>query len=457
MKGFFKQALSPLEQLLEGMNAAGDWFSRETHRFTITGLSRSGKSMLFTSLMTILKYRSEEQYQCLPLLKRLPVELVDAMWLEPLDDFPMFPIEEHIASLEKGEWPAPTEDVYGFKMVVRLRQTSQFKKYVFPYTQIVFEFIDYPGEWITDLPMLGKTYAQWSDSSLAQQLTEPQRFYAQKWHSTLEKFDFDVPPEGAAANELVIAYREYLLKAKAAGIAMLQPGSFLLDGSGFDWRGQGFTPLPSKISSDIDHPWTKYFSQQFAHFQSSWLQPLRESTFRESDKQIILIDLFEGLNHSRQHLAQLKETLSHLADVFVYGESSWFAKTVLRKKEIGKVAFVATKSDLIPEGYKPQLLSLLKDVSAGATAKLSRDNVAYEHFLVSAIKTTDEGSHESALRYTNGNKVYTEANFEPVPDSIRAMSEDEHYPALQASVPNDYLPRILKGRGLDKLFQFLLG
>ncbi|MEG3765216.1 YcjX family protein, partial [Alteromonas sp. 14N.309.X.WAT.G.H12] len=447
MKGFFKQALSPLEQLLDGVKDAGDWFSRETHRFTITGLSRSGKSMLFTSLMTILKYRSEEQYQCLPLLKRLPVELVDAMWLEPLDDFPMFPIEEHMASLDKGEWPAPTEDVYGFKMVVRLRQTSQLKKYLFPHTQIVFEFIDYPGEWITDLPMLGKTYAQWSDSSLAQQLTEPQRFYAQQWHSTLEKFDFDVPPEGEAAHELVTSYREYLLKAKAAGIAMLQPGSFLLDGSGFDWRAQGFTPLPSKISSDIDHPWTKYFSQQFTHFQSSWLQPLRESTFRESDKQIILIDLFEGLNHSRQHLGQLKETLSHLADVFVYGESSWFAKTVLRKKEIGKVAFVATKSDLIPEGYKPQLLSLLKDVSAGATAKLSRDNVAYEHFLVSAIKTTDEGRHDTALRYTNKNKVYTEANFEPVPDSIRGMSEDEHYPTLQVTVPNDYLPRILKGRG----------
>ncbi|MBU2979933.1 YcjX family protein [Alteromonas sp. C1M14] len=457
MKGIFKQVLSPLEQLLDGMTAAGDWFSRETHRFTITGLSRSGKSMLFTSLMTILKYRSEEQYQCLPLLKRLPVELVDAMWLEPLDDFPMFPIEQHMASLENGEWPAPTEDVYGFKMVVRLRQTSQLKKHLFPHTHVVFEFIDYPGEWITDLPMLGKFYTQWSDSSLAQQLTEPQRFYAQQWHKTLEAFDFDVPPDSQAVFTLVSAYREYLLKAKAAGIAMLQPGSFLLDGSGFEWREHGFTPLPTKISSDIDHPWTKHFTEQFQHFQTSWLQPLRDSTFRESDKQIILIDLFEGLNHSRQHLGQLKETLSHLADVFVYGESSWFTKTLLRKKEIGKVAFVATKSDLIPDGFKPELLSLLKDVSAGATAKLSRDGVAFEHFLVSAIKATDEGRHDAALRYTNANKVYTEVNFEPVPASIRSMAEDEHYPALQVPVPNDYLPRMLKGRGLDKLFQFLLG
>lgn len=457
MKAFLQNVLSPLEPLLDSIGNAGDWFSREHHRFTITGLSRSGKSMLFTSLMTILKYRSEEQYQCLPLLKRLPMELVESMWLEPLDDFPMFPIDDHIASLSNGMWPAPTENVYGFKMVVRLRQTGTFRKHLFPHTSIVFEFIDYPGEWITDLPMLGKQYAQWSDSSLAQQMTEPQKFYAKRWHHTLDNTDFDMPPSDDSVQTLVAAYRDYLLAAKAAGIAMLQPGSFLLEGSGFNWQQQGFTPLPAKVTSDINHPWTKLFTSHFQTFQQSWLQPLRESTFRESDKQIILVDLFEGLNHSKQHLAQLKETLSHLADVFVYGESGWFAKKVLRKKEIGKVAFVATKTDLIPDSFKPQLLHLLQDVSSGATAKLSRDGVPFEHFLVSAIQATDAGSKDNRLRYINQHKQYAEVTFEPLPESIKAMQPDEHYPTLKASVPGDYLPRMLNGRGLDKLFQFLLG
>ncbi|MDO6475421.1 YcjX family protein [Alteromonas sp. 1_MG-2023] len=456
MKSFLKNVLSPLEPLLDGMTSAGDWFTRENHRFTITGLSRSGKSMLFTSLMTILKYRSEHQYQCLPLLKHLPAELVDSMWLEPVDDFPLFPIDDHIASLEKGEWPAPTENVYAFKMVVRLKQTGQFKKYLFPHTHVVFEFIDYPGEWITDLPMAGKTFAQWSDSALAQQMTDPQRFYAKDWHHTLEQFDFDSDPTPEAMLTLTSSYRDYLKQAKKAGIAMLQPGSFLLDGSGFNWRETGFTPLPAKISSDITHPWTKSFNARFSEFQQDWLKPLRAGTFREADKQIILVDLFEGLNHSKQHLAQLKETLSHLADVFVYGEQDWFSKHVLRKQEIGKVAFVATKSDLIPDAEKPQLLALLKDVCGGATAKLEREDVPYEHFLVSAIQATDEGSRPGALRYTNKHKQYVEVQFEPLPARIKGMSADEHYPALYPPVPADYLPRMLNGRGLDKLFQFLL-
>ncbi len=456
MKSFLKNVLSPLEPLLESMNSAGDWFTREHHRFTITGLSRSGKSMLFTSLMTILKYRSEQQYQCLPLLKYLPMELVDSMWLEPIDDFPLFPIDEHTASLEAGNWPRPTENVYGFKMVVRLKQTHQLKRYLFPHTHVVFEFIDYPGEWITDLPMLGREYAQWSDSALAQQMTDPQRFYAQAWHALLERVDFDAEPTPEAMQTLTEGYREYLLNAKKAGIAMLQPGSFLLDGSGFNWRESGFTPLPAKITSDITHPWTKAFTLNFTLFQKEWLQPLRKSTFREADRQIILIDLFEGLNHSKQHLAQLKETLSHLADVFVYGEPDWFSKHVLRKNEIGRVAFVATKTDLVPESEKQHLLSLLKDVSGGATAKLARDGVDFEHFLVSAMQVTDEGSKPASLRYTNKHKQYVEVQFEPVPDAIKAMSADEHYPALKPPVPADYLPRMLNGRGLDKLLQFLL-
>ena len=49
-----------------------------------------------------------------------------------------------------------------------------------------------------------------------------------------------------------------------------------------------------------------------------------------------------------------------------------------------------------------------------------------------------------------------EVQFEPVPDAIKAMSADEHDPTLSPHVPADYLPRMLNGRGLDKLLQFLL-
>lgn len=449
---------TPLKQVVgKSREQFDDWFVKDTHRFTITGLSRSGKSMLFTSLMTILKYRTEEQYNCLPLLAYLPPENVEYMKVEPLDGYTMFPVEEHLTDLEQLKWPSPTEQVYGFKLVVRLKQTHKLRKHLLPHTDVVFEFIDYPGEWLTDLPMLQVGYQQWSDSTWAQQASEPQLSFAAGWHDYVKQFDFEQPPTTCAIQELVSAYRGYLSAAKQAGISMLQPGSFLLADSGFDWRNHGFTPLPVKVSGDPTNPWGVLFSQRYEHFQTAWLTPLKQSTFKETDKQIILVDLFAGLNHSKQHLLQLKETITHLADTFVYGNPNWFERKIKGKQAIGKVAFVGTKMDLLPRGQQANMQSLLEQVCAGAVAKLQDKPISFEHFLLCAIQATDAGSSEDALRYTNTSGQYVEASFEAIPAKIEDMEKGEHFPMLMAKVPEDFLPRMLSGQGVDRLFQFLLG
>lgn len=144
-----KNIAALLDKTLAAASLTGDKladvFSKETHRFTITGLSRSGKSMLFTSLITMLKSRSEEGYACLPLLRYLPPSQVLDMRVEPLDGYKAFPHQENVAALAQGQWPSATEEAYGFKLVVRLKQTATFKKHLLPHTDVVFEFIDYQG------------------------------------------------------------------------------------------------------------------------------------------------------------------------------------------------------------------------------------------------------------------------------------------------------------------------
>lgn len=434
-----------------------DVFSKETHRFTITGLSRSGKSMLFTSLVTMLKSRSEEGYACLPLLRYLPPSQVLDIRVEPIEGYKVFPQLDNLAALEQGQWPAATEEAYGFKLIVRLKQTASLTRHIIPHTDVVFEFIDYPGEWITDIPMLSKTYAQWSDSAWAQLSSGPQQYFAEGWKQVVNGFDFEQAPSASRIQQLVQAYRQYLIDAKKQGISLLQPGSFLLESSDFDWQAFGFTPLPSSITSDVSHPWYKAFDKHFVTFQQQWLAPLKQSIFKETDKQIILVDLFEGLNHSRQHLYQLKETLSHLADTFVYGQSGWFSRTVLKKEQIGKVAFVATKADLIPLNQRDNLLSLLTQITEGARARFDDKPIQFEHFLVSAMQVTDEGSNDSAIRYTDSQGRYVESTFESVPRTLKEMEEGAHFPVPQAQVPRDYKARILAGKGVDRLLQFLLG
>ena len=432
-------------------------FNKETHRFTITGLSRSGKSMLFTSLITMLKSRSEEGYACLPLLRYLPPSQVLDMRIEPIEGYKPFPHLQNITDLENGQWPKATEEAFGFKLVVRLKETASLKRHVLPHSDVVFEFIDYPGEWVTDIPMLSKTYAHWSDSAWAQLSSGPQQYFASQWKAFVNQFDFEQEPTEQRIKLLVNAYRDYLIDAKANGISLLQPGSFLLESSDFDWQAFGFTPLPSSITSDVSHPWFKIFDKHFSKFQSRWLTPLKQSIFKETDKQIILVDLFEGLNHSRQHLYQLKETLSHLADTFVYGQSTWFSRNVLKKEQIGKVAFVATKSDLVPVSQRANLLNLLTQITEGARARFDDKPIQFEHFLVSSMQVTDDGSNEDAIRYQDTDGRYVESMFEPIPSTLKEMEEGSHFPVPDVSVPNDFKARILAGKGVDRLLQFLLG
>ena len=36
-----------------------------------------------------------------------------------------------------------------------------------PTARLTLDIVDYPGEWLLDLPLLDKSYAQWSAESLA--------------------------------------------------------------------------------------------------------------------------------------------------------------------------------------------------------------------------------------------------------------------------------------------------
>ncbi|MCS5578227.1 MAG: YcjX family protein, partial [Alteromonas macleodii] len=299
--------------------------------------------------------------------------------------------------------------------------------------------------------------AHWSDSAWAQLSSGPQQYFANQWKAFVNQFDFEQEPTEQRIQLLVNAYRDYLVDAKANGISLLQPGSFLLESSDFDWQAFGFTPLPSSITSDVSHPWFKIFDKHFAKFQSGWLTPLKQSIFKETDKQIILVDLFEGLNHSRQHLYQLKETLSHLADTFVYGQSTWFSRNVLKKEQIGRVAFVATKSDLVPVSQRANLLNLLTQITEGARARFDGKPIQFEHFLVSSMQVTDEGSNDDAIRYKDTDGRYVESTFEPIPSTLKEMEEGSHFPVPDVSVPSDFKARILAGKGVDRLLQFLLG
>lgn len=457
IKSLLKTLSSSLEEFANhGIDSIEEFVSRETHHVIITGLSRSGKSMFFTTLMSLFGQRVNGTTDHLPLLSSLPLELIESFDLRPIKGEEVFPLNDCLEKLQNGQWPASTDQVYGFELVLRLRQTNSLKRLVSQSNETVFRFYDYPGEWLTDLPMLNKDFVQWSDSAWSQQFNPPQKFYAQDWQGYVEQFDFDLSPENSRVEEYIQNFRYYLQIAKDNGISLLQPGSMLVDTHGFHWEQNGFAPLPSSVSSDPEHPWTQLFTENFEQFKTLWLKPLQETYFSKADKQIIMLDLHEGLSHSRAHLNQLKETISNLANSFVYGANKWYKPKILFGEQISKVAFVASKSDLIPMAQQANFLSLLQEITGGVRAHLKDHNVDFQHFLVSAIQVTDPGEGENCLRFTDTNGDYQEWELEPLPCSLKELETNQTYPVIPAAVPKDVLNRMTHAQGIDRLIEYLI-
>ncbi len=457
MMSIVKKLSKNLEALAEySTDRLDSFFNRQDYSIIITGLSRSGKSMLFTSLMTLLREQGPSRFDALPLLKKLPKDLFSTFELKPILGEECFPFDESLERLQLGKWPKATEEIYGFELVVTLRPNSFFSKTLNLKDKIVFRFYDYPGEWLTDLPMLDKTYRTWSDSAWSQQLNPPQKQFARVFQDYVDGFDFHQIPTPELIGHYVAAFKYYLESAKKGGISLLQPGAMLIDNQKIDLIHRGFAPLPSRISSDPSHPWTQCFTAHFEDFQTLWLIPLKEAYFSKADKQIILVDLLEGLNHSQDHLNQLKESISNLASNFVYAAEKWYKPKFLSQDEISKVAFVATKMDLLPPSQHNNALALLQELTTGVRAHLKDQEVEFQHFVVSALQATNPGEQNDSLQFLNGYGQTEQWEFDPLPRSIAELQRGEHYPMIECQVPKDVVNRIYHAQGIDRLMNYLL-
>jgi len=427
-----------------------------TKHIVVTGLSRSGKSTLFTSLMAQLMQRAQGKTtrDSLPFLTALPADRIESVSLYAVDDVPFFPYQQNMQALVARQWPAPTTNITAFTLEIRLRRSNALIQKALSDERIRFMIYDYPGEWLMDLPMIHKSYLDWSAQVLAQQQSEPQLSLAKDWQQTLTRFDFDTPPLPERVNALVDAYRQYLIQAKADGVSILQPGALLLPPDDYDWINHGFCPLPSKITCDKGHPWFVLFNQQYQQFVKQWLEPLNETFFSHADKQIMLLDPLEGLHYGRDYLAEMKEAMSHLTSSFVYGKRHWYER-LNKKTKIAQVAFVASKADLIPHAEYQNLISLLKELTQGARSHFNND-VEFEHFLLSSLVAARAAEDGQSFVYKDVSGATIRAKFSPIPTRLSDWQATDSYPYLAALPPQISSESDIRSINLDKLLDYIM-
>src|SRR4051812_31170963 len=156
----------------------GDHFFNPTVRLGVTGLSRAGKTVFITALIHGLTRGGR-----FPVFEPLATGRIARARLEPQPDdaVPRFNYENHLRTLvEARHWPSSTVDISELRLVIDYQRHNGADR------TLTLDIVDYPGEWLLDLPLLNKSYEQWSRESLALSRDGPRAKPATPWHEHLK-------------------------------------------------------------------------------------------------------------------------------------------------------------------------------------------------------------------------------------------------------------------------------
>src|SRR5882757_7610157 len=173
-----------------------------TVRLGVTGLSGAGKTVFITALVHQLLHGGR-----LPVFEAMSGGRIARARLEPQPDdaVPRFAYEAHLEALTKERrWPESTTRISELRLVIEY-QSARGKN-----RTLTLDIVDYPGEWLLDLPLLATSYAQWSADTLKLSRSGPRAMLAARWQRHLATLDPAAAEDEQAALQSARLFTEYL-------------------------------------------------------------------------------------------------------------------------------------------------------------------------------------------------------------------------------------------------------
>ena len=436
---------------------------RGTTRVGITGLARAGKTALLTSLAANLLALSIGRL-ALPALsdrlrgRKLSVAIAPA----EASGIPRFEVEPHTAALaaDPPRWPERTTAVSLLALDVDVPREGLLAPLAPQRRRL--EFLDYPGEWLLDLPLLSQDFTDWSEATLRRLETLKTAELARAFLGFIRGL-----PAGVGADEALgltghRLYTEVLQRMRdELGLAFLQPGRFLMPSPGAQPPWMQFFPLPGRS------PLAKLMQARFSAYVDAVRDDLMSPMFADLDSLVVLADLLSALHQGQAAFADTQLALAAAADALRW-ERSWtdylaaFAQLKLPPSPIRRVAFAATKADHVAARQRGNLSALMRRIT-----RVPHGEATSAVFSIASVRCTEDvvetlaGRPVSAVR----GRIIGEprpARFYPgeVPDSLpddgfwqhRFLALPEFEPMRLPEAGRGGIPEL----GLDALLAFLL-
>lgn len=355
--------LTPLEDALAGMSdLARAMAGRERVRLAVTGLSRAGKTVFLTSLVANL-LAGGQGARTLPALEAAAGGRLRGVRLVPagIEATPRFDAAGHLAALaaDPPRWPGRTEDLSTLELELTISPASwlgQARGMVMGDRRITLELLDYPGEWLLDLPMLDQGFAEWSRETLARLRVGRRAEAAAEFLAFVDALPPRATAEEALAREGFRLYRAALLRLRdRMGFRFLQPGRALNPGP----RGEApllwFFPLPEGHEGGLSELLRRRHAAYLDDQRAAFFDPF----FRRFHRQVVLVDALGALHAGEQAFDDTAEALSAIARALRQG-GGWL--DLLTGQGVRRVGFAATKADHVPARARDALASLMADL-----------------------------------------------------------------------------------------------
>ncbi|AEQ51898.1 YcjX family protein [Pelagibacterium halotolerans] len=361
-----------------------------TLRLGVTGLSRAGKTIFITALIHNLLTGAR-----LPGFAPMAEgRLIGARLAEHPDNAtPRFAYENHLAALmgTPPVWPESTRRISQLRLTLRYQSASWIKSQ-FGTSTLNLDIVDYPGEWLLDLPLLTKSYAQWSEEALSLANRPARAQEAKPFLDALGSFDPAREADDAAAETLATAFTAYLRASKgdARALSTLPPGRFLMPGDLEGSPALTFAPLPAPAATPRHSSLYAMLERRYEAYKSVVVRPFFRDHFARLDRQIVLVDALRALNAGPEAVADLETALTSVLSCFRQGSSNPISRLFTRK--IDRILFAATKADLLHHTSHARLETILNRLVANASRRAKFHGAETRSLAIAAIRATHEGS-----------------------------------------------------------------
>jgi len=378
-----------------------DYVSGQHLRLGVTGLSRSGKTVFLTAFIHHLTRAAQSATRNRKNL--LPVFRVHAegrlrgglLQPQPDDAVPRFAFEDHLAALtgkgdagEDRHWPESTRRISELRLRLDFQTAGRSSRD----QSLTIDIVDYPGEWLLDLPLLNKSFAQWSRETLEASAHPARLKIANDWRQFTLGQDPAADADEDKARRAADLFTAYLRACRTEdfGFSTLPPGRFLMPG---DLEGSpALTFAPLAVDAGVTYPAPSFaamMERRYEAYKAHVVKPFFRDHFARLDRQIVLIDALAALNAGPAAVRDLETALTEVLTAFRTGRKTFFSS--LFRPNIDKILFAATKADHLHHESHDRLEAILRHLTARAIARAEGVGAAIDVIALASVRATREG------------------------------------------------------------------